>query len=53
VRLNSEKSAIIEARNTTALIPFAQGEMVRLFMEGIDPDFRQEIECALEDLSPD
>ena len=23
--------------------------MVRLFMEGINPDFRQEIECALED----
>lgn len=48
-RENLEKTSMIDARNTTALIPFAQGEMVRLFMEGIDPDFRQEIECALED----
>jgi hypothetical protein len=32
------------------LIPFAQGEMVRLFMEGIDPDYRHEIERVLEDL---
>lgn len=49
VRENAEKSALIDARNPTALIPFAQGEMVRLFMEGIDPDFRQEIERALRD----
>jgi hypothetical protein len=49
VRENDEKSAIIDARNPTALIPFAQGEMVRLFMEGIDPGFRQEVERALED----
>ena len=49
VRENAEKSAIIDARNPAAIIPFAQGEMVTLFMEGIDPAFRQEIEHALED----
>jgi hypothetical protein len=48
-RKNAEKSAIIDARNPAAIIPFAQGEMVRLFMEGIDPAFQQEIERALED----
>lgn len=50
VRENAEKSALVDARNPTALIPFAQGEMVRLFMEGIDPDYRHEIERGLEDL---
>ena len=34
-------------RGKAAIIPFAQGEMVRLFMEGIDPAFQQEIEHAL------
>jgi hypothetical protein len=48
-RENDEKSAIIDARNPAAIIPFAQGEMVRLFMEGIDQVFRQEIEHALDD----
>ena len=48
-RENAEKSAIIDARNPTALIPFAQGEMVRLFMEGIDPDYQHEIERTLKD----
>ena len=47
VRENAEKSAIVDARNPAAIIPFAQGEMVRLFMEGIDPAFLQEIEHAL------
>jgi hypothetical protein len=49
VRENAEKSATIDARNPAAIIPFAQGEMVSLFLEGIDPAFRQEIEQALED----
>jgi hypothetical protein len=49
VRENAEKSAIIDARNPAAIIPFAQGEMVGLFLEGIDPAYRQEIEHALED----
>jgi len=48
-RENDEKSAIIDARNPAAIIPFAQGDMVRLFMEGIEPAFRQKIEHALED----
>jgi hypothetical protein len=48
-RENSEKSATIDPRNPAAVIPFAQGEMVELFMEGIDPAFRQEIEHALDD----
>ena len=39
VRKNAEKSAIIDARNPAAIIPFAQGEMVRLFIEGIDSSF--------------
>ena len=47
VRENAEKSAIVDARNPAAIIPFAQGEMVRLFMEGIDPAFLQEVEQAL------
>ena len=49
-RENAEKSAIIDARNPTALIPFAQGEMVRLFMEGIDPDYQHEIQRTLKNL---
>jgi hypothetical protein len=49
VRQNAEKSAIVDARNPAAIIPFAQGEMVSLFLEGIDPAFRQEVEHALED----
>lgn len=49
VRENAEKSAIVDARNPAAIIPFAQGEMVRLFMEGIDPAFLQEVEQALEE----
>jgi hypothetical protein len=51
VRGNDEKSAIIDARNPAAIIPFAQGEMVRLFMEGLDPAFRTEIEHALGDFA--
>ena len=50
VRENAEKSAIIDARNPAAIIPFAQGDMVRQFLEGMDPAFRQEIEHAMEDL---
>jgi hypothetical protein len=47
-RQNAEKSAAIDARNPAAIIPFAQGEMVGLFLEGIDPAFRKELEHALD-----
>jgi len=51
VRPNAEKSAVIGSRNPAAIIPFAQGEMVSLFLEGIDPAFRQEVEQALDDFA--
>jgi hypothetical protein len=51
VRENAAKSAAIAGGvDSSAIVPFAQGEMVSLFMEGIDPRFRREIYGALERL---
>lgn len=38
------------AEESAAVLPFAQGEMVSLFMEGIDPAYRQDIEDFLREL---
>jgi hypothetical protein len=48
-RRNENKSATIAEDNASVIAPFAQGEMVSLFMEGIDPRFAQRIGGALED----
>jgi hypothetical protein len=49
VRENKAKTTTIVGGESAAIIPFAQGEMVYLFMEGVDPRFRHEIQHALED----
>ena len=49
VRKNEDKSTTIATDNSAVIVPFAQGEMVYLFMEGIDPRFRYHLQRALED----
>lgn len=46
VRQNNSKSATV-ADAEAVIVPFAQGDMVSLFMEGIDPEFRGQIQQAL------
>jgi hypothetical protein len=48
--ITNERKEQISARNSARIIPFAQSEMVRSFMEGIDPAFGAEIEDQLTSL---
>jgi hypothetical protein len=50
-RCNENRSTAIAANNASVIIPFAQGEMVTLFMEGIDPRFARRIGLALDDFA--
>ncbi len=49
VRENERKSTAISSNEDAAIIPFAQGEMVYQFMEGIDPALRHVLQHILED----
>jgi hypothetical protein len=48
--ITNESKEQISPRNSARIIPFAQSEMVRSFMEGIDPTFETEIEDQLTSL---
>jgi hypothetical protein len=48
VRENERKSSMITGGESAAIIPFAQGDMVYLFMEGADHRFLHELQHALE-----
>jgi hypothetical protein len=48
VRHNVGKSHVIDGTSEASLIPFAQSEMVALFMEGLDPGLKSTIPDALE-----
>jgi hypothetical protein len=48
--ITNERKEQISAHNSARIIPFAQSEMVRSFMEGIDPAFEAEIEGQLTSL---
>ncbi len=43
----------IDSENNACLIPFAQSEMVKLFMDGIDPMYRSVIDTMVADLLHD
>jgi hypothetical protein len=45
--ITNENKEQISPHNSARIIPFAQSEMVRSFMEGIDPAFEAEIEDQL------
>lgn len=49
VRKNEDRSTTIAANNLAAIVPFAQDEMVYLFMEGIDPSLQHHLQHALKD----
>ncbi len=49
VRQNDHKSTVISGTDAAAIIPFAQGEMVCQFMEGVDPGLRHMLQHFLED----
>ena len=46
-RTNPQKSSIISASNPCAIIPFAQGDMVATFMDGINPEITRFIHVYL------
>jgi hypothetical protein len=48
--VTNENKGQISTQNSARIIPFAQSEMVRSFMEGIDPAFETEIEGQLMSL---
>jgi hypothetical protein len=48
--ITNENKEQISTRNSARIIPFAQSEMVRSFMEGIDPAFEAEINKQLTSL---
>jgi hypothetical protein len=48
--ISNEQKKQISNNNSACIIPFAQSEMVISFMEGIDPDFRKEIEKQVSSL---
>jgi hypothetical protein len=48
--ITNENKEQISTHNSARIIPFAQSEMVRSFMEGIDPTFEAEIESQLTSL---
>jgi hypothetical protein len=39
-----DKTYKIDTQHSASIIPFAQSEMVHTFMEGIDPDYKKQIE---------
>jgi hypothetical protein len=45
-----EKKFSISYENPATIMPFAQREMVQMFMGGIDPEFQETIEKQLENL---
>jgi hypothetical protein len=49
-RINNKLNSDINIRQTAIIIPFAQDEMVRTFMEGIHPDYNDVIEKLLQAL---
>jgi hypothetical protein len=48
--ISNEQKKQISNDNSACIIPFAQSEMVISFMEGIDPDFKKEIEKQVSSL---
>jgi hypothetical protein len=50
VRESPGRSSTITGDTDSAIMAFAQGEMVNLFMEGVDPGFRDEIHTQLRGL---
>jgi hypothetical protein len=49
ILFNEDKDSV-SLKNTVFIIPFAQSEMVHIFMRGIDPDFYDKIDEQLENL---
>jgi hypothetical protein len=53
IRENLAKTAAVQGVDSAAIVPFAQGEMVSLFMEGVDPSLRRDMRDALKGLMAD
>jgi hypothetical protein len=49
VKIRKSGESAISGKSSASIMPFAQGEMVYLFMEGIDPSFEHHIHHALDD----
>lgn len=49
-KLNENGSSDVTDENTACITPFAQGDMVRAFMEGSDPSYRDYAEGQLDKL---
>jgi hypothetical protein len=47
---DNQDDLIIDFKNTAIIIPFAQGEMVHTFMEGVNPDYQRLIFDSLYDV---
>lgn len=51
IKENGKSAAIGATSNSASVIPFAQDEMVYLFMEGVDPSYHRAIETELAEFA--
>lgn len=47
-RLSEGQVVTVGPSNSAAVMPFAQAEMVRLFMDGVDPSYRRTVAATIE-----
>lgn len=50
LKYKEEKSVSVDDEKTAMIFPFAQGEMVDAFMEGIDPFYRHTLDSYLKEI---
>jgi hypothetical protein len=50
LKYKKDKTASITFKNSASIIPFAQSEMVTIFMEGVDPEYEAAIESDLSEI---
>lgn len=50
VKLKEEQKVEVSYKNEAIIVPFAQDEMVRTFMEGVNPNYKEMVNSALTDL---
>lgn len=53
LKCKKDRSQKIDSETSASVMPFAQGEMVSMFMEGIAPDYKQTLEAFMRDLLVD
>jgi hypothetical protein len=50
LKYRGDKTATITFKNSAAIVPFAQSEMVTTFIEGVDPEYEAAIETDLSEI---